>query len=270
MYVIRLTRMTILSVCVGICALLGLVWLCFGRGGEAAVPASAGTGWGLSFQQEGQAPVGNAGKEELQAYDAWFLGNQEEKKLYLTFDVGYENGYTGRILDVLKEEQVPAAFFVVGHFVETEPKLVQRMAQEGHIIGNHTNSHPDMSAIRQEDAFLAELQTLAEKVEAVTGQPMAPYYRPPQGIYSEQNLEYAQRAGYHTIFWSLAYVDWNQDDQPDPQEAIELLNRRVHPGAVILLHSTSETNCEILQELIRGWKAQGYTFATLDDLCAGE
>ena len=127
-----------------------------------------------------------------------------------------------------------------------------------------------MSAIRQEDAFLAELQTLAEKVEAVTGQPMAPYYRPPQGMYSEQNLEYAQRAGYHTIFWSLAYVDWKTDDQPDPQEAIELLNRRVHPGAVILLHSTSETNCEILQELIRGWKAQGYTFATLDDLCAGE
>ena len=249
-----------------LCILTGLIAVACARN-RAALPTGS---WGLSFPQEGQPPTGNTSNERLQECGAAYLGDTTQKVIYLTFDAGYENGCTAPILDALAKHNARAAFFVVGNYLEQNPELVRRMVREGHIVGNHTYHHYDMSKLSDETSFNEELTSLEALYREVTGLDMEKYYRPPQGIYSEQNLEYAQRAGYHTIFWSLAYVDWKTDDQPDPQEAIELLNRRVHPGAVILLHSTSETNCEILQELIRGWKAQGYTFATLDDLCAGE
>ena len=222
--------------------------------------------WGLSFRQEGAPPVGNADRQQLRQYDAAYLGDPSKKVLYLTFDAGYENGSTEKILDILKEQQVPAAFFLVGNYIEKNADLVRRMEAEGHIVGNHTMHHKDMSKITDEAAFTKELQDLEKLYEDTVGKPMPKYYRPPQGIYSEDNLRLAQKLGYKTVFWSLAYVDWNNDSQPTREQAFAKLLPRIHPGAVILLHSTSKTNAEILGELIEKWKAEGYRFGTLEEL----
>ena len=180
--------------------------------------------------------------------------------IYLTFDCGYENGYTGQILDVLKAHNAPAAFFVVGHMVESAPDLVKRMAREGHIVGNHTYSHPDMSAIADQDAFRAELDKLPSSTARPRGGTLC-YYRPPQGKFSQENLRQAQALGYRTVFWSLAYVDWYVDDQPTAQQAFDKLIPRIHSGAIVLLHSTSRTNGEILDQLLTRWEELGYRFA---------
>ena len=192
--------------------------------------------WGLSFREEGKEPVGNASRQALESYDAVYVGDGKEKVIYLTFDAGFENGYTASILDTLQAHNAPACFFVVGNYLETAPELVRRMVNEGHIVGNHT------------------------------GETMKKYYRPPQGIYSEENLRMAKELGYRTVFWSLAYVDWYQDDQPTKEQAFSKLLPRIHPGAVVLLHSTSRTNAEILDELLTKWETMGYRFASLDEL----
>ena len=225
--------------------------------------------WGLSFRQEGSAPIGNAGVQQLQQYDAVYLGNTNEKVLYLTFDAGYENGCTETILDTLKQHGVPAAFFLVGNYIEKNADLVRRMASEGHIVANHTMHHPDMSKLRDEGAFSKELSALEVLYQNTVGQQMPKYYRPPQGLYSEENLQMAKNLGYKTVFWSLAYVDWNNDAQPSREEAFSKLLPRTHNGAVVLLHSTSKTNAQILDELLTKWKGMGYRFGTLDDLFAG-
>ena len=231
----------------------------------AAVPASAGN-WGLSFPTEGEAPVGNASQADLANYDAYYLGDTGQKVIYLTFDCGYENGYTEKILDALKKHHAPAAFFVVGHMIESAPDIVRRMAAEGHVVGNHTFHHPDMSAISQQDAFQKELDSLAELYRQTTGKPLSRFYRPPQGKYSEENLKQDQALGYKTVFWSLAYVDWNTDSQPTAEQAYAKLLPRIHDGAVVLLHSTSRTNAEILDELLTKWEEMGYAFRSLEDL----
>ena len=234
-----------------------------------AVNAAADGNWGLSFQEEGKTPVGNATREYLKQYDAWFCGTEQDVKdrcIYLTFDAGYENGYMRGILDVLKEEKVPAAFFLVGNYIEENPDLVKRMKAEGHLVGNHTMHHPDMSAIASKEEFKKELEQLESGYQAVTGSEMEKFYRPPQGKYSEENLKQAKELGYTTVFWSLAYVDWYENKQPSREEALNLLNRRIHPGAIVLLHSTSATNEEILQELIQGWKEHGYVFRSIAEL----
>ena len=222
--------------------------------------------WGLSFREEGAPPIGNAGKDQLKQYDAVYLGDPAKKVLYLTFDAGYENGCTEKILDVLKREQVPAAFFLVGNYLERNADLVRRMVAEGHTVGNHTMHHYDMSKLTTKEAFSKELTDLEDLYREVTGEPMARFYRPPQGIYSEENLKMAKELGYKTVFWSLAYVDWLDDSQPTAEAALNKLLPRTHPGAVVLLHSTSRTNAEILEQLIDAWKAEGYTFGTLSDL----
>jgi len=224
--------------------------------------------WGLSFPIEGQAPTGPASAAELHRYDAAYLGDTGEKVLYLTFDAGYENGCTEKILDILKKHNVPAAFFLVGHYIKSNPDLVRRMAEEGHIVGNHTMHHYDMQKIRDFDSFSKELQDLEALYLEITGKELPKYYRPPQGTYSEKNLEMAQKLGYKTVFWSLAYVDWNTKAQPSKDTAFQKLLPRTHNGAVILLHSTSTTNAEILDELLTKWKSEGYTFQTLDHLFA--
>ena len=224
--------------------------------------------WGLSFRQEGTAPIGNAGQDQLRQYDAVYIGNTEEKVLYLTFDAGYENGSTEKILDTLKKQQVPAAFFLVGNYIEKNADLVRRMAEEGHIVGNHTMHHRDMSALSDETAFRKELEDLEELYKKTTNLDMPKYYRPPQGIYSQDNLAMAKDLGYKTVFWSLAYVDWMNDRQPSPNEAFQKLLPRTHNGAVILLHSTSQTNANILDELLTKWKEEGYRFGTLEELFA--
>ena len=232
---------------------------------STAVPASA-ENWGLAFPAEGQTPVGNATAEELAKYDAWYVGDTGKKVIYLTFDCGYENGYTEQILDALKKHQAPAAFFVVGHMIESAPDIVRRMAAEGHIVGNHTFHHPDMSAISDQEAFRQELETLEALYQETVGEEMPRYYRPPQGKYSAENLRQAQALGYKTILWSLAYVDWNTDDQPTAEEAYAKLLPRIHDGAIVLLHSTSATNAAILDDLLTKWEEMGYTFASLPEL----
>lgn len=215
---------------------------------------------GSGFGAEGTQPTGNATSAELAQYDAHYVGDPSGKVLYLTFDCGYENGNTEPILDALKKHQAPATFFVVGHFLESAPEIAKRMVAEGHTVGNHTYHHPDMSSIADLTAFQKEMDDNAALFSEVTGQKMANYYRPPQGKYSTKNLEMAKQLGYHTFFWSLAYVDWNVDAQPTKEEAFEKLLGRIHPGAIVLLHSTSKTNGEILDELLTKWEEMGYTF----------
>ena len=236
----------------------------------AAVSSSADGNWGLSFQTEGKPPVANAPADQLKAYNASYAEMTGEKVIYLTFDAGYENGNTPAILDALKKHQVPAAFFVVGNYLETSPDLVKRMLAEGHIVANHTYHHPDMSKISSKESFSKELTDLETLYTEITGQTMPKYYRPPQGKYSESNLQMAKDLGYHTFFWSLAYVDWYQDKQPSREEAFKKLLGRIHPGAVVLLHSTSSTNAAILDELLTKWEDMGYTFKSIDALAASD
>lgn len=237
-----------------------------GSAASAEIAASADGNWGLSFQQEGQPPVANATSEELKKYDAYYTGNANEKVIYLTFDAGFENGNMPAILDALKKHNVSATFFVVGTFISTNPDLVKRMTAEGHTVGNHTYHHPDMSQISTKEAFQKELGDVEAAYKEATGEEMTKFYRPPQGKYSESNLQMAKDLGYKTFFWSLAYVDWYENDQPTKEEAFEKLLGRIHPGAIVLLHSTSKTNGEILDELLTKWEEMGYTFKTLQEL----
>ena len=229
-------------------------------------PLNEASSWGLSFRKEGARPEGNADINELKQYNAYYAEDTDEKVLYLTFDAGYENGNTPAILDALKKHGAPAAFFVVGNFIEDEPELVKRMVEEGHIVGNHTMTHPDMSAISTQESFQEELAGVEKLYEDLTGEPMTRFYRPPRGVYSISNLAMADNLGYATFFWSLAYVDWNQEQQPSREEAFSKLLPRVHPGAIVLLHSTSSTNAEILDELLTKWEEMGYSFAPLTQL----
>lgn len=245
-----------------ICTVMAVI-LGFAQFGSVAVETGA---WGLSYQKEGQPPVAPASPESLKKYNAVYLGNTEEKTIYLTFDAGYENGCTAQILDILKARKVPAAFFLVGNYLEKNPDLVRRMVQEGHIVGNHTMHHPEMDKIADPAAFAKELTELETLFTEVTGGQMAKFYRPPRGIYSEENLKNAKELGYTTVFWSLAYVDWLENKQPTREAAFGKLLPRIHNGAVILLHSTSKTNAEILDRLITEYEKMGYRFGSLEEL----
>ena len=220
--------------------------------------------WGLHYPAEGAAPEGPLSAGTLADLGAAYVGSGEEKVLYLTFDAGYENGCTARILDALAKHNAKAAFFLVGHYMETNADLVRRMAAEGHTVANHTMHHPDMSSKSGAD-FEKELTDLEGLYRDITGGELEKFYRPPQGVYSEENLRQAQGMGYRTVFWSLAYVDW-QDAQPTREQALAKLIPRTHNGAVILLHSTSETNARILDELLTKWEEMGYRFGTLEEL----
>lgn len=252
-----------ITLCALACAFAVLLFACYG----VSFPKTKETvsDWGLSFGKENSAPQGNVSAEELKQYGAYFIGDTSQKKIYLTFDAGYENGYTETILDTLKKTDTKATFFLVGHYLKTQPALVERMVNEGHIVGNHTYSHPDMSKIADKEAFRKELEEVESLYNTITTKKMLRLYRPPQGKFSVENLKMANEMGYTTVFWSLAYLDWNNSDQPDPEESVKKLNSRIHDGAIVLLHSTSETNSKILEELITTWKSEGYTFGTLDE-----
>lgn len=210
--------------------------------------------------------MANATSDYLKQFQAHYIADTTESVLYLTFDAGYENGNTEAILDALKKHHAPAAFFLVGNYLETSPDLVKRMMAEGHTVGNHTWHHPDMSKIADQSSFSEELSRLEQKYQEITGQTMKKYYRPPQGKYNVENLRQAKALGYKTILWSLAYVDWYVDDQPTPEQAYSKLLPRIHDGAIVLLHSTSRTNAEILDELLTKWEEMGFSFASLDQL----
>lgn len=234
--------------------------------GVSALLHEKSENWGLGFGTEGKPPTGNASAEELKKYNAYFIGDTTQNTIYLTFDCGYENGNTELILDALKKHDVKATFFVVGNFLETSPEIVKRMIAEGHTVGNHTYHHLDMSSISSMDAFKKETQDVENLFEQITGTPITKFYRPPQGKYNIENLKMAQELGYHTFFWSLAYVDWYQDKQPTKDEAFGKLLKRIHPGAIVLLHSTSSTNAQILDELLTKWEEMGYTIKPLTEL----
>lgn len=227
---------------------------------------TSGENWGVGYTTEGQPPSGNVSAQELENYDAYYLGDVNKKVIYLTFDAGYENGYTPAILDALKKHKVSATFFLVGNYLKTSPDLVKRMVEEGHYVGNHTYHHPDMSKISSLDSFRKELEDLEKLYNEITGEEMVKYYRPPQGKFSKTNLKMAKELGYKTFFWSVAYVDWYNDKQPTKEEAFKKLLGRIHPGAIVLLHSTSKTNSEILDELLTKWEEMGYSFGTLDEI----
>ena len=227
---------------------------------------SQASDWGLSFQEEGSAPVGTASTETLSQYNAYYVNPTEEKVIYLTFDAGYENGNTQPILDALKKHNAPATFFVVGSYIENNPELILQMIEDGHTVGNHTYNHPDMSQLSSVDSFDKELTDVENAYKELTGTDMVKYYRPPQGKYSETNLQMAKDLGYSTFFWSLAYVDWYENDQPTKEEAFDKLLSRIHPGAIVLLHSTSSTNAAIMDELLTKWESMGYSFRPLSDL----
>ncbi|MBQ2802776.1 MAG: polysaccharide deacetylase family protein [Lachnospiraceae bacterium] len=194
------------------------------------------------------------------------MGGAEEKVIYLTFDCGYENGNTEGILAALKKHDVPATFFVVGHFLETAPDLVRQMVEEGHTVGSHTYHHPDITTLPDREAFCQEMDALKEKYKEVTETELAMYYRPPEGKCSMENMKAAKELGYATFFWSLAHVDWDVQKQPSHKEALDKLTKRIHPGAIVLLHNTSQTNAEILDELLTRWEEMGYTIRPLEDL----
>ncbi|MFT9371309.1 delta-lactam-biosynthetic de-N-acetylase [Paenibacillus polymyxa] len=194
-----------------------------------------------------------------------FLGDTTKKELFLTFDNGYENGYTPKVLDVLKAKKVPAAFFVTGHFVKDQPDLMRRMASEGHIIGNHSWSHPDMSTISSAE-IRSELDRVRTASAELTGQKEMKYVRPPRGIFNEKALASCREAGYTSVFWSVAYKDWDTSIQRGTDYAYRQVMQQLHPGAVILLHSVSKDNAEALGSIIDEARKQGYEFKSLDDL----
>ncbi|WAA13853.1 delta-lactam-biosynthetic de-N-acetylase [Fervidibacillus halotolerans] len=221
--------------------------------------------WGFK-RAKGEVPP-EAGKTYdalLEKYGAFYKGDPEKKVVYLTFDNGYENGYTEKILDVLKKEKVPATFFVTGHYLQSAPDLVKRMVSEGHIIGNHSWSHPDFTRIHDEK-IVEELEKVKKKTMELTGQKDMIFMRPPRGIFSERTLQVAKDAGYIHVLWSLAYVDWNTDNQKGADYAYQEVMKQIHPGAVILLHSVSKDNADALERIIRDMKGRGYRFASLHD-----
>jgi len=236
--------------------------------GQATMASADGTyHFGFKKSINGQPPsIDEEGfKSLLKQRGAIFTGDPAVKELYLTFDNGYEQGYTGRILDVLKEKQVPAIFFVTGHYIRTEPELLKRMAQEGHLIGNHSWSHPDMSQISAE-RIQKELNQVKDEVSAVTGQKEMRYLRAPRGIFNSQSLAVSQGLGYTNVFWSVAYRDWEPKHQKGWEYAYKNVMAQLHPGAVILLHSVSKDNTEALAKIIDDAKSKGYQFKSLEEM----
>jgi len=231
--------------------------------------SSTSGSWGLGFGETGTQtkPTGSLKAEDMKQLDAYYLDETADKVIYLTFDCGYENGYTEDILDALRKHNVKATFFVVGHYLESAPELVKRMVEEGHSVGNHTYHHLDMATNKDRKVFEEEMHSVEEKFREITGKELMPYYRPPQGNYSIDNLQMAQAMGYKTFFWSLAYVDWKQDAQPSREQAYKRLIGQIHPGAIVLLHNTSKTNGEIMDDLLMEWESMGYHFGELSQIC---
>ncbi|WP_407083177.1 delta-lactam-biosynthetic de-N-acetylase [Paenibacillus aurantius] len=223
--------------------------------------------FGFKKSKNGQlASIDQEGfKDILQKHEAIFMGDTKRKELYLTFDNGYENGYTVNILDVLKEKGVPAAFFITGHYVKDQPELVKRMTAEGHLIGNHSWSHPDMTQV-PDGKMKEELDKVKTAVAELTGQKEMAFVRPPRGIFSDRVLAVSKASGYTNVFWSVAYKDWDTKVQHGSQFAYDQVMAQLHPGAVILLHSVSKDNAEALGRIIDEARKQGYEFKSLDRL----
>ncbi|MBS6723898.1 MAG: polysaccharide deacetylase family protein [Clostridiales bacterium] len=205
---------------------------------------------------------------DLTKYDAWYVKTEVkdgEKPVFLTFDCGYENGYTPGILDVLQKHKAPAAFFVCKHFIEDQPDLIRRMKEEGHVVGNHTANHICMPE-NDDRTVREEIAENADYMKEATGYEMDPFFRPPKGEYSERTLQITKNMGYTTIFWSLAYVDYDVNSQPGADYVINQFNQYIHPGAIPLIHNISESNAQALDTVLTNLENAGYTFCSLYEL----
>jgi peptidoglycan-N-acetylmuramic acid deacetylase len=223
--------------------------------------------WFTKHRIDGKAPDFPKNMEMYKIkYDSYYLGDINKKYLYLTFDEGYEYGYTPQILDTLKKHNVKAAFFVVKPYITTNPELISRMTEEGHLVCNHSARHPSMALIQNKEKFVKELTDVEDAYRSVTGKEMPKYFRPPMGKYSELSLKMTKECGYKTVFWSFAYQDWLLNNQPTPEFAKKRILSRTHNGAIILLHAVSKTNAEILDEVITSWEKEGYQIKPLTDL----
>lgn len=221
------------------------------------------------FVGKGKDEIAEGPKESLnflKENDAYFLGDTSKKVIYLTFDEGYENGNTGKILDILKEVKVPAAFFVVKPYINSEPDLIKRMVDEGHLVCNHSSHHPSMAQIHDKEKFQKEFTEVEDAYKEVTGKDMPKYFRPPMGKYSKESLEMTKELGYKSIFWSFAYKDWLVKNQPTENYGIKKIMNGAHPGCIMLLHAVSDTNTKILGTVIKDLQAEGYEFKSLDDI----
>ena len=231
--------------------------------------------WYCKHAKDHAQPIVDQNLSFIEEYNAYYIdhrhtdANAEDKVIYLTFDAGYENGNIEKTLDILRDENVPAAFFILDTMLYKSQSLVERMINEGHTVANHTARHKDMSQYAN-DVFLEELHTLEALYKEKVGQEMAKYYRPPEGVFSRENLVCAAENGYTTIFWSFAYPDWDNQKQMTPERAKRIILENLHNGEVILLHPTSDTNVQILADVIREARAQGYRFATLDELTGAD
>lgn len=226
--------------------------------------------WYFNPREDGIPPEGCKEATFYKNYDAYYLGDTSEKSIYITFDAGYENGCTEQILDVLKKHNAPAAFFLVGHYIESNPELVKRMEREGHLVCNHTVGHKDLATLTNFEDFKQEIVGLEELYTQTVGKELHKFARPPEGRFSEMTLKYLEELGYTTVFWSFAYEDWLNDKQPDPQASLDKIISRTHPGGIMLFHSTSKTNAQIFDELLTKWEEMGYTFKSLTQLPAKE
>ena len=220
--------------------------------------------WGIKRADNNQQPdLGKKNRELIEKYDGMAIGNKESKYIYVTFDLGYEAGYTESILDTLKENNVPATFFITAHYVNTASNIVQRMIDEGHIIGNHTVNHKSMPGLSEED-LTKELMNLHTAIYEKFNYEMK-YMRPPKGEYSEKSLDTTTKLGYIPVMWSFAYADWDESAQPSKEDGISKIVKNVHNGEIMLLHATSKTNMEILDTVIKQIKDMGYEFKSLDE-----
>lgn len=230
---------------------------------------NSGSGWGFKKNIGAKPDISDALTAKLAQYDTYYMGSEKDRFLYLTFDEGYENGYTGQILDTLKKYEVPAAFFITGAYFDREPELIRRMVDEGHIVGNHTEHHPNLHRLENPEKMKEELKILDDKYFAEYGEHMK-YMRPPEGEYSLRVLAVAMDEGYKTILWSFAYKDWQRDVIMGKQYAMQQITPYLHNGAVLLLHAVSKDNAEALGELIDYARAEGYEFKSLDELPENE
>jgi len=233
--------------------------------GSIASLDNKGSGWGFVKVKGSKPSIPTKTQDLFKKYDTYYMDPREEKVLYLTFDEGYENGFTAPILDTLKKCDVPAAFFITGSYFDRQQELVKRMVEEGHIVGNHTENHPNLHKLTDPEKMRSELTELDDKFYNAFGQHMK-YMRPPEGEYSERVLALAKDAGYKTILWSFAYKDWLRDEIHGSQYAFDCVTPYLHSGCIILLHAVSQDNSDALEDIINYAKEAGYVFKSLDDL----